>query len=396
MKRLWMVAAGAMLAVAGYGADLNGHWVATQTLADGQTRETAIWIKVNGDAFTGYTWTEDQGNQSIVDGKVAGDQITFVVVADNTGVERRIEYSARITTDGMAFHRTAVAGRGGTVRELIARRVSSDDPPPMPQKIVLGAPQPVKSNGLAATPPMGWNSWNKFRDQVSDKLVRETADAMVRNVLRDAGYIYLNIDDTWEATRDADGNIRSNDRFPDMKAMIDYVHSKGLKFGIYSSPGPKTCAGYLGSFQHEEQDAKTYAAWGVDYLKYDWCTAAAVYQASSMQAVYAKMGEALLHSGRPIVFSLCQYGLLKVQDWAAQVGGNLWRTTGDISDNWKSMSHIGFDQQMGLESAAGPGHWHDRHGISNAYEFMEPAGRAAARRQRSARRAFGYPGDSDQ
>jgi alpha-galactosidase len=177
--------------------------------------------------------------------------------------------------------------------------------------------------------------------------------------MRDAGYIYLNIDDTWEAGRDAKGNIQTNERFPDMKAMIDYVHSKGLKFGIYSSPGPKTCAGYEGSFQHEAQDAKTYAAWGVDYLKYDWCSAGAVYQYDSMPAVYAKMGQALIDSGRPIVFSLCQYGGLKVQDWGAGIGGNLWRTTGDIRDSWDSMSHIGFDQQIGLEDAAGPGHWND-------------------------------------
>ncbi len=229
----------------------------------------------------------------------------------------------------------------------------------MPRKISVPVPPAVKLNGLALTPPMGWNSWNKFRNQVSDKLVRQIADAMVRSGMRDAGYVYLNIDDTWEAGRDSAGNIQTNDRFPDMKAMVDYVHGKGLKFGIYSSPGPKTCAGYEGSYQHEDQDAKTYAAWGVDYLKYDWCSGDAVYEHTSEPGVYAKMGEALLRSGRPIVFSLCQYGALKVQDWGAQVGGNLWRTTGDIRDTWDSMSHIGFDQQIGLENAAGPGHWND-------------------------------------
>ncbi len=240
--------------------------------------------------------------------------------------------------------------------------------------ILVGAPGPLLSpqanialppatdvayNGLAKTPPMGWNSWNKFASKVSDRLVRETADAMVRNGMKDAGYVYVNIDDTWEGARDAGGNIQSNAKFPDMKALADYIHSQGLKLGIYSSPGPKTCAGYEGSFKHEGQDAKTFAAWGIDYLKYDWCSAKQVYNEHSMPAAYAKMGEALLHSGRPIVFSLCQYGLFKSPQWGAAVGGNLWRTTDDIQDKWSSMSHIGFDLQLGLAQFAGPGHWND-------------------------------------
>jgi len=130
---------------------------------------------------------------------------------------------------------------------------------------------------LAPTPPMGWNSWNKFGDKIDDKTVREIADAIVSSGMKDAGYVYVNIDDTWEGTRDAQGNIQTNSKFPDMKALADYVHSKGLKIGIYSSPGPKTCADYEGSYQHEAQDAKTWAAWGIDYLKYDWCSASAVY-----------------------------------------------------------------------------------------------------------------------
>ncbi len=212
---------------------------------------------------------------------------------------------------------------------------------------------------LAQTPPMGWNSWNKFNRNIDDKTVREIADAMAANGMKDAGYIYVNIDDTWEAGRDAQGNIQTNEKFPDMKALADYVHSKGMKIGIYSSPGPKTCAGFEGSYQHEEQDAKTYAAWGIDYLKYDWCSARKVYQQSDMQRVYQKMGDALKATGRPIVFSLCQYGLEDVWKWGATVGGNLWRTTGDISDNWRSMSQIGFDKQVGLEKYAAPGHWND-------------------------------------
>lgn len=233
----------------------------------------------------------------------------------------------------------------------------------MPQQTTAPARRPpplhkVPDNGLARTPPMGWNSWNKFAERVDDAAVRGMADAMAENGMKDVGYTYINIDDTWEAGRDEQGNITTNKKFPDMKALADYVHSKGLKIGIYSSPGPKTCAGYEGSYGHEEQDAKTYAAWGFDYLKYDWCSAGKLYSDKEMQAVYQIMGDALLKAGRPIVFSLCQYGRHDVWKWGPQVGGNLWRTTGDISDHWESMSKIGF-AQSDLAHFAGPGHWND-------------------------------------
>jgi alpha-galactosidase len=184
------------------------------------------------------------------------------------------------------------------------------------------------------------------------------ADAMASNGMKDAGYRYINIDDTWEAGRDARGNITTNKKFPDMKALADYVHSKGLRLGIYSSPGPNTCAGYEGSYGHEAQDAKTYAAWGIDYLKYDWCGARTLYTDEEMPAVYQIMGDALLATGRPIVYSLCQYGRLDVWKWGPDVGGNLWRTTGDIRDVWDSMSRIGFGQKD-LAPYAKPGHWND-------------------------------------
>src|SRR5512140_709466 len=213
---------------------------------------------------------------------------------------------------------------------------------------------PKAAPALAATPPMGWNSWNHFAAKVDDATIRAQADAMVSSGLRDAGYVYINIDDTWEGERDAQGVIHANNKFPDMKALADYVHSKGLKLGIYSSPGPKTCASYLGSYQHEEQDAKTYASWGIDYLKYDWCSASQVYDNTreTMVAAYHKMGLALLNSGRPIMYSLCQYGLHDVGEWGEKVGGNLWRTTGDISDRWESMENIGFKLQPGREKFA--------------------------------------------
>ena len=225
----------------------------------------------------------------------------------------------------------------------------------------------AQSGQLAATPPMGWNSWNHFAEKVTDADVRAAADALVATGMRDAGYVYVNVDDTWEGKRDAEGNIHPNSKFPDMKALGDYVHSKGLKFGIYSSPGPRTCAKYEGSYGHEQQDANTYAAWGVDFLKYDLCGLRDIMpdpqrdpkKASAiMRDAYIKMHEALLKTGRPIVYSICQYGSDSVWEWAAQAGGNLWRTTDDISDSFRSMALIGFSQ-AGLEKYAGPGHWND-------------------------------------
>ncbi len=219
---------------------------------------------------------------------------------------------------------------------------------------------------VASTPPMGWNSWNHFRDKIDDATVRAQADAMVSSGMRAAGYLYVNIDDTWEGERDAKGVVHPNSKFPDMKVLADYVHSKGLKLGIYSSPGPKTCAKYEGSYGHEEQDAQTYAEWGIDYLKYDLCGLRDMMkEAGSPEAAhkimvdaYTKMHNALLKTGRPIVYSLCQYGNDAVWRWGASVGGNLWRTTGDISDRYARMAEIGFSQ-AGIAKYAGPGHWND-------------------------------------
>src|SRR5262245_51638537 len=219
---------------------------------------------------------------------------------------------------------------------------------------------------VAVTPPMGWNSWNHFAGKVSDAVIRAQADAMVRISLRSGGYVYRNRYDDWESERDAQGVIHPNSKFPDMKALADYVHAKGLKLGIYSSPGPKTCAGYEGSYGHEEQDAQTYAAWGIDYLKYDLCGLRALMAKAESPAAahqmmvdaYRKMHAALLKTGRPIVYSLCQYGKDDVWKWGASVGGNLWRTTEDISDSYLSMAAIGFGQ-IDIARYAGPGHWND-------------------------------------
>jgi alpha-galactosidase len=220
-------------------------------------------------------------------------------------------------------------------------------------------------HSLALTPPLGWNSWNVWGGVVTDAHIRAAADGIVRTGLIGQGYTYINIDDAWEGPRSADGEITSNEKFPDMKALADYVHSNGLKIGIYSSPGPRTCQQrYAGSYQHEEQDAKTWARWGFDYIKYDWCSYSDIEPLASrapleaLQKPYTRMRGILDTLDRDFVYSLCQYGWGRVWEWGATAGGNLWRVTGDINDNWWSMSGIGF-QQTGHERFSGPGHWND-------------------------------------
>lgn len=215
---------------------------------------------------------------------------------------------------------------------------------------------------MAQTPPMGWNTWNKFGCNVDEKLIKQAADAMVSNGMKDAGYTYVVIDDCWHGQREANGNIQPDTkRFPSgIRALSDYIHSKGLKFGIYSDAGTKTCAGRPGSHGYEYQDARQYAAWGVDYLKYDWCNTGT----QNAQDAYSTMHEALKATGRPIVFSMCEWGTAKPWLWAKDIG-NLWRTTGDIYDHWegKKEYQLGVmdivDLQVSLGDYAGPGHWND-------------------------------------
>ncbi len=217
-------------------------------------------------------------------------------------------------------------------------------------------------DGLVQTPPMGWNSWNKFACNVSEELIRSVADAIATNGMKDVGYQYVVIDDCWQVSRDADGNIVADaQRFPSgIKALADYIHSKGLKFGLYSCAGTNTCGGRPGSLGHELQDARSYAAWGVDYLKFDWCNHAD----ETGQTAYTRMHEALKKAGRPVVFSLCEWGQNKPWLWAKDVG-HLWRTTGDIADCWNCTNQWSYgwlrilDWQVGLETFAGPGHWND-------------------------------------
>ena len=226
------------------------------------------------------------------------------------------------------------------------------------------------SKGLALTPPMGWNTWNKFGCNVSDELVRGMADAMVKSGMKDAGYQYIVIDDCWQVSRDASGNIVADaQHFPNgIKALADYVHSLGLKFGIYSDAGTKTCAGRPAGLGHEYQDAIMYASWGVDYLKYDWCSTLPGQDAKSS---YANIRQALDASGRPIVLSICEWGGRQPWLWGKESGGNLWRTTGDIQDRWAGKKEWSpgnccsngmlaiVDENADLYSFAGPGHWND-------------------------------------
>jgi alpha-galactosidase len=214
---------------------------------------------------------------------------------------------------------------------------------------------------LAQTPPMGWNSWNVWAGNVNDARVRAAADVMSSTGLAAHGFEYVNIDDTWEAGRDAQGNILANSKFPDMKGLADYVHAKGLKIGLYSSPGPTTCGGYTASYQHEDQDAQTYAAWGFDYLKYDLCSYSSIIPNPDLQGdeePYTVMRGSLNRVNRDILYSFCQYGEGEVWKWGQQIGGNCWRTTGDIRDNWSSLHGI-YESQDGHEVYAGPGHWND-------------------------------------
>jgi alpha-galactosidase len=347
----------AVSAIAGLSAvgsaqsNLTGRWVSRVPNTDGTFRETVFVLNQAGATLTGSV-INPSSEQPFVEGAVEENTFTFASAPATN--PRRTIYRGVIAGDEV----TITLVRPGRPDQQMTARRGPDSAGRLPPPIPPPALHPVPDNGLARTPPMGWNSWNRFRGNFDDATVRAIADAMAANGMRDAGYVYVNIDDTWEAGRDASGRILTNRKFPDMRALADYVHSKGLKLGIYSSPGPFTCAGYEGSFGHEADDARTYAAWGIDYLKYDWCGAARLYADSDMPAIYQKMGDALRATGRPIVYSLCQYGRQDVWTWGADVGGNLWRTTGDIADNWDSMSRIGFGQDAHGPFAT-PGHWND-------------------------------------
>ena len=222
---------------------------------------------------------------------------------------------------------------------------------------------------LTPTPPMGWNSWNFFATTVSERDVRQAVDVMVLSGMREAGYTYVNIDGGWQGKRDSHGVIHPNEKFPDMKALADYIHSKGFKFGMYSSPGPTTCGGFEGSYGHEDQDAQLYASWGVDLLKYDECSLLQIMrkeapdnpekQEEILRAAYEKMHQAILKTGRPMVYSFCEFGnATKAWEWGPAAGGHMWRTSDDIKPEYYRIMTIAA-QQEGLGQYSGPDHWND-------------------------------------
>jgi alpha-galactosidase len=347
---LFAGAAGILLAIAPTDCrsqqSISGKWAATgKTLENGEKQIAILDLKQDGNQLTGTV--RNLGFQTDVKGTVTGGHFELFGVGWND----KKPFLVGDLADGK------IAGNEWDDKFTAMPATPADDFPKLPH-IDPPALQKVAYNGLAKTPPMGWNSWNLFAGKVDDQTVRTMADAMVSIGMKDAGYTYVNIDDTWEGVRDARGVLGTNHKFPDMKALADYVHSKGLKIGIYSSPGPRTCGGYPASYGHEEQDAKMFAAWGIDYLKYDWCSASMIYKNEQLQAIYQRMGDALRATGRPIVYSLCEYGMGNVEKWGADVDGNLWRTTGDIRDEWDSMMG-NIEKQAPTAAYAGPGHWND-------------------------------------
>lgn len=339
--------------------DLTGLWYGPPPATSGNKRDLYVALRVTDGQLTGEI---ESPTRVAPISEVSMTDSGFHAVAahdwDGKPVRRPIEAQLQ----GDVLHLSVQGWPGGPMQAFELKRISSNPVVPRPAKI----PAPTITsdlpyNGLAKTPPMGWNSWNKFGCRVDASMIREMADTLVSSGMRDARYVYVNIDDCWQAEKRAsNGTIQADPkRFPDMKGLADYVHGKGLKLGIYSSPGPRTCAGFEGSYGHEEQDARQFAAWGIDLLKYDWCSAGKFYSESEMRAVYWKMGGALQATGRPILYSLCQYGLAGVEKWGPLVGGNSWRSTTDIGDNWKSIEQIGFVEQVGKAAFSGPGRWND-------------------------------------
>lgn len=215
----------------------------------------------------------------------------------------------------------------------------------------------TKQETLALTPIMGWNPWYVWGCNIDDKKIRDAADLLVSSGLAAHGYNYINLDDCWQGERNSRGEMNPNSRFPDMKALASYVHSKGLRIGIYTGPGPKTCAGYPASEGHVEQDVMTYAKWGMDFIKYDWCKEQPK-EAAPYIPVYQQMSEILSRSPRAMVHMICQYGNGEPWKWGAQVGGNLWRTDNDLADAWEAILRNGFGR-VNLASYSSPGHWND-------------------------------------
>jgi alpha-galactosidase len=335
----WLLFSGSVCA-----QGITGRWATYgKKMWNGHREQAIIALNRNGSVITGTF--ESLTGKTNVHGTIAGNH--FVIYAWDRETPALVGDLVNGELHGTMFGQPFVAKAARPEDEIPA--VEYIAPPPL---------HTVPYNGLAKTPPMGWNSWNHFGEDVTESDIRAAADALVSSGMRDAGYIYVNIDGTWEGSRDSQGRLLPNRKFKDMKALAQYIHSKGLKVGIYSSPGLYDCAGYPASYGHEQQDANEFAKWGIDFLKYDWCSAGKIYNNDQIRAVYQKMGDALEATGRPIVYSLCEYGLADVEKWGADVDGNLWRTTDDIHDSWGSMI-ANVEKQAAFASYAGPGHWND-------------------------------------
>lgn len=333
---------------------LHGAWVFDS--APPFPGVTMMQLTTRGGRTTGTVTTAWYGPITMQNVIIDGDAIAFDMrnLNDKTKATRR--WTAKIDGDRVQlagdiwYAHVEQSGRIATPDEVKSRQFKFTELP------ALGI---IAADGQARTPPIGWSSWNRFAEAIDDATVRAMADTLVSSGLRDAGYMYVNIDDGWQGRRDRNGVLQPNEKFPDMKALADYVHSRGLKLGIYSSPGPKTCAGYQGSYGHVTQDAQTFAAWGIDYLKYDLCSGEWFYaDADTVKRSYYEMGAALKATGRSIVYSLCEYGRFEVGKWGRSVGGHLWRTTGDITDEYATMAQIGFEKN-GDPANTGPGGWND-------------------------------------
>jgi Alpha-galactosidase len=278
--------------------------------------------------------------------------------------ERPIKFSIKDLPQGLSFDENegVISGkiekRGDYVLTFVAENSKGKDQKQFTIKV---------GDVISLTPAMGWNSWNCWGLSVSQEKVMQSAKGLIDNGLADYGFNYINIDDAWESSkRNEDGTISTNEKFPDMKALGDWLHAKGLKFGIYSSPGDLTCGGYLGSIDHEQQDAEVFNSWGIDYLKYDWCGYSRAHAkekdrntVASYVRPYLKMEKFLREQPRDIHYSLCQYGMAEVWKWGHSVDANSWRTTGDINDSWGSLYSIGFGTQVVASKYASPGHWND-------------------------------------
>jgi alpha-galactosidase len=368
---LLMLAGVGGLSIVAAADDLAGVWVPEQVtpgiLASQPQRVRILDIRAAGGGFTGKLFAPSLAGFPLVVER-EGDRVRLVM-----RMARGMDTPYDATLEG---DRLKVTAPGSAQPPTVMRRASAEEETVLeriaPKKLPIPSVKALPPNGLALTPPMGFSTWNHFQTKIDDRTIREIADALVSTGMRDAGYVHVNIDDGWQGERGADGVLRPNAKFPDMKALAAYLHERGLKLGIYTSPGPKSCAGFEGSYGHEEQDARTFAEWGVDYVKHDWCSAGLVYDDAEMPAVYQKMAEALRATGRPMVYSICQYGRADVWKWGAAAGGNLWRTTGDIVDRWQIMSVIGFTQDE-LAPYGGPGHWNDPDMLEVGNGGMTPA-----------------------